>query len=66
MLEELQDHLAIQPGNTNQDGGITLEETPCGFLCPVAPAVQVDGIWRGRVTAGDIIQQLQGPPKTSD
>jgi NADH:ubiquinone oxidoreductase subunit E len=66
LLEELEDHLAIQPENTNQDEGITLEETPCGFLCPVAPAVQVDGIWRGRVTAGDIIQQLQDLSRIPD
>ena len=29
---------------------VTLEETPCGFLCPMAPAVEIDGRWHGRVT----------------
>lgn len=71
LLEELEGHLAIQPWDTGPDGGITLEETPCGFLCPMAPAVQVDGIWRGRVSAEDILEQLQGPqlqspPRISD
>ena len=75
LLEELEGHWAIQPGDASgdatQDGGITLEETPCGFLCPMAPAVQVDGIWRGRVRVEDIFEQLpgpqlQGPPSISN
>jgi NADH:ubiquinone oxidoreductase subunit E len=32
----------------------TLEETPCAFLCGLAPAVEVDGRWRGRVDAASI------------
>ncbi len=70
LLEELEGHLAIRPGDASgdatQDVGITLEETPCGFLCPMAPAVQVDGIWRGRVSAAEIIQQLQDSPSISN
>ena len=46
--------LGVQPGETDPDGRVTLEQTPCGFLCPVAPAVEVDGRWRGRVAATDI------------
>ena len=61
LLEGLVGRLAIQPGMTTPDGGITLEESSCGFLCPMAPAVEVDGVWRGRVTAEDIYDQLQGP-----
>ena len=66
LLEELEGYLASQPGDTAPDGGITLEETPCGFLCPMAPAAQVDGIWRGRVAAEDIFEQLQSSPRISD
>ena len=66
LLEELQARWAVQPGETTSDGGITLEETPCGFLCPMAPAAQVEGIWRGRVIAEDIIQQLQDTPSISE
>ena len=29
---------------------LTLEETPCGFLCPMSPAIEIDGRWHGRVT----------------
>ncbi len=59
LLEELVGRLAIQPGMTTPDGRITLEESPCGFLCPMAPALEVDGVWRGRVTAGDIAGQIE-------
>ncbi len=29
---------------------LTLEQSSCGYLCGVAPAVEVDGVWQGRVT----------------
>ena len=28
---------------------VTLEEVPCAYICGVAPAVEIDGSWRGRV-----------------
>lgn len=43
---------------TRQDGAITVEETPCGYLCGVAPAVQVDGAWLGRADAGSVLAKL--------
>ncbi len=42
------------------DGAVTLEETPCGFLCGVAPAVEIDGSWRGRTSPdalGDMLRE---------
>lgn len=50
LFEAMESELGVRPGQTTPDGLITLEETPCGFLCGVAPAVQVDGSWRGRAT----------------
>ncbi len=41
-----------------QDGAITVEETACGYLCGVAPAVQVDGAWLGRADAGSVLAKL--------
>lgn len=41
------------------DGAITVEETPCGYLCGVAPAVQVDGAWLGRADAGSVLARLK-------
>ncbi len=49
---------AIADG-TPQDGGITVEETACGYLCGMAPAVQIDGAWLGRADAGTILAKLK-------
>ena len=54
LLEHLSARLALQSGDISTELGITLEETPCGFLCPMAPAVEIDGRWRGRVATADI------------
>ncbi len=45
--------------DTPQDGGTTVEETACGYLCGVAPAVQVDGAWLGRADAGAVLDRLK-------
>jgi NADH-quinone oxidoreductase subunit E len=59
LLQYLATRFSISPGETTPDGEITLEETPCGFLCPMAPAVEVDGRWRGRVTPESIAQMVK-------
>ena len=51
LLSAIGADLDLVPGQTTSDGLITFEETPCGFLCAVAPAVELDGEWRGRATA---------------
>ena len=46
-------------GQTSSDGMITLEETACGFLCGMAPAVELDGAWTGRA-GPDSVKALIG------
>jgi NADH:ubiquinone oxidoreductase subunit E len=60
LLECLSARFSISPGETTPGGGITLEETPCGFLCPMAPAVEIDGCWRGRITPQAIYELVKG------
>ena len=36
-------------GNGKADS-VTLEETPCAYMCGVAPVVEIDGEWQGRVS----------------
>ena len=60
LLESLSQALALQPGKTTPDGRFTLEETPCGFLCSVAPAVEVDHKWLGRANPPKITAWVQG------
>ena len=38
---------------------VTLEETPCAYMCGVAPVVEVDGAWQGRVTAQSLNSIMQ-------
>ena len=49
VLGALRRDLGVAPGATSADGYVTLEETPCAFLCALAPAVEVDGKHTGRV-----------------
>ena len=53
------DLLSAITDGTPQDGAITVEETACGYLCGVAPAVQVDGAWLGRADAGTVLAKLK-------
>ena len=41
-------------GNGSGGPSVTLESTACGFLCGVAPAVELDGVWHGRATADSV------------
>ena len=36
-----------------------VEETPCGFLCGMAPALEIDGVWHGRVDVASVKEQLK-------
>ena len=60
LLSAIESELGTHPGGTNQDGKITFEETPCGFLCGIAPAVELDHAWRGRVTPDSVRKLIRG------
>src|SRR6266849_3446436 len=44
----------VRAGETGADRELTLVEADCFFECSVAPLVEVDGAYRGRVTLDDI------------
>lgn len=50
VLEAARAELGVAPGQATSNGQVALEEMPCGFLCGMAPAVELDGQWRGQVT----------------
>jgi NADH:ubiquinone oxidoreductase subunit E len=60
LLEELVDLLGVQPGETAADGEVSLSLTPCGYLCALAPVAEVDGRWRGRARAQDLVSRING------
>ena len=37
----------------------TLEETPCGFLCGMAPAIEINGSWYGRLDTQSAIELVR-------
>ncbi len=51
------------PDQISTNYSVQLEETPCGFLCSVAPVVQLDKQWYGRVEIADIERMFtkEGP-----
>ena len=56
LLETITSWLRKNPG-----GGVaTVEEAACGFLCAMAPAVEVDGRWVGRATPEAVNELLPG------
>ena len=52
-------------GESIPDELLTLEETPCGFLCAMAPAVEWDGRWTGRTDAEAVRRLLREIRETS-
>lgn len=60
LLDAASSTLGVHPSETPGDGNATLEESPCGFMCGVAPVVEWDGRWSGRVTAAAIARLVDG------
>ena len=63
ILDALESELGVHPGMTTSDGKTTFEEVPCGYLCGMAPAIEIDGSWKGRVTLDEvkgILQEVSG------
>ena len=64
VLASLQSRFDMHSGSTTDDGQFTLEEIPCGFVCALAPAIEMDGAWHGRVSSDDasrLIKEAMGP-----
>ena len=53
ILSAVKARLGVEPGETagvGPDKTVSFETTACGFLCGVAPALQLDGRWLGQAT----------------
>ena len=57
LKEMLEKELGIQVGQTTADGLFTLELTACLGVCEVSPAMQINEVVHGRLTA-DKVQQI--------
>ena len=56
---QLMERAHAELGADGGAGSVTLEETPCAYMCGVAPVVEVDGAWRGRVTVQSLTSIMQ-------
>ncbi len=59
ILNALEKELDLDVGNTSDNNEFTLEETPCGFLCAMAPAIEVNGSWHGRLDPQSALQLVR-------
>ena len=50
-------HSTLDNGNVQDK--VTMEETPCAYMCGVAPAVEIDGAWQGRVNSEEFSSILR-------
>src|SRR5207237_3987588 len=60
-LERCEGRLRIRAGETAGDGALTLEAMDCAFACSVAPGVEPNHTYRGRVTGAALDALLDGP-----
>ena len=60
LLAELSRSLGAEAGQTAEDGLVALEETPCAYRCPLAPVVEVDGVWLGWTSAAEVSSRVAG------
>ena len=60
LVAAVEAELAAHPSESGRNGLVTFEEVPCGFLCPMAPAVEWDGAWKGRATVESVTGLVQG------
>jgi NADH:ubiquinone oxidoreductase subunit E len=54
MLDEVLEHLSVDPGETTADGLFTVETVNCLGACAVGPVVVLDGIYHHHMTPGKL------------
>ncbi|MGD1012488.1 MAG: NAD(P)H-dependent oxidoreductase subunit E [Acidimicrobiales bacterium] len=60
LLERFYDRLGVRPGETSEDGNVSLLNARCLGACSMAPAVVVDGSVQGRATPETVDVILEG------
>src|SRR5439155_1464794 len=61
LLARCEERLGIRAGETTRDGAETLEAMDCAFACAVAPVVEADHAYRGRVSEAALDALLDTP-----
>jgi NADH-quinone oxidoreductase subunit E len=63
VLRAWSEALSVNPGDTTEDGEVTLEQVSCLGACGLAPTVMVDATTHGRLTPAKVKQVLHGMKK---
>lgn len=58
-LDEVLSQLDVQPGETTDDGEVTVETVNCLGACALAPVVVIDGKYYDHMTAGKLRALIQ-------
>ena len=59
ILAALENELESDTDSPTEERQFTLEETPCGFLCGMAPAIEINGRWHGRLDPQSTIKLVR-------
>ena len=59
IITRIEQALGITPGNTTEDGKVSLLTARCLGACSIAPAVVFDGDVKGKLTSDDVINRLE-------
>lgn len=62
LVDKLRERYAINPGETTEDGRLSVLTARCVGACGLAPAVVIDGDVLGRLDAADLIERLDALP----
>src|ERR671937_895915 len=54
LLERCEHRLGIRAGEATGDGALTLEAMDCAFACSVAPVIEADHTYRGRMNGAGL------------
>lgn len=60
IMDRLTERLAIEPGQTTEDGLFSIDETRCVGACGLAPVFTINGEVHGRATVKVLDQALDG------
>ncbi len=60
ILDALSSEYDVHPGDTAEANGLTIEQVPCGFLCAMAPAIEVNGQWHGSLDSESALEIVRG------
>ncbi len=59
LMSQVTDELGIKPGETTDDGELTLNSVYCVGACAMAPVVVIDGVYHGSVTVSDLKKEIK-------